>query len=129
MCPEILVADDEPDMVELLSYYLTLRGYHVVTARNGEEALRRIHALHPDLVILDVKMGDTDGFTVCEMLRSDAATASLPVILLTALSGQIPRVAGLSAGADAYLTKPFDPAALLRWVDRLLQTGQGRKAV
>lgn len=65
-------------------------------------------------------MGQTDGLTLCETLRSSAATATLPVILLTALTGQIPRVAGLSAGANVFLTKPFDPIVLLGWVERLL---------
>jgi two-component system, OmpR family, alkaline phosphatase synthesis response regulator PhoP len=119
--PRILVADDEPDMVELLSYTLQQRGYRVITASNGWEALNKARSLHPDLVILDVMMEDMNGFTVCEALRHHPPTASLPVIFLTAVAGQIPRVAGLSAGADDYLTKPFDPATLLQRVEQLLQ--------
>ena len=118
---KVLVVDDEPDIVELVAFIFRKRGHEVVTAGNGCEALTRARAGAPDVIVLDVMLPEMDGFTVCEILRRDPATANVPIILLTARPGELCRVIGLDAGANDYLTKPFSPHELERRVQVLLQ--------
>jgi two-component system alkaline phosphatase synthesis response regulator PhoP len=116
----ILVVDDESDMTELVSYSLRRAGYEVVTAGSGQEALDRVHAQRPDLIILDLMLPDIDGFSVCEILRRDPATAAIPIVILSAWSTHDARHLGLELGALDYLTKPFSPKELVERVRKLL---------
>jgi two-component system phosphate regulon response regulator PhoB len=107
MTPRILIVDDEHDMVELLRLALTDAGFSVSTAANGKEALRKALRAPPDLVVLDLLLPGMNGFSVCEQLRLNPATASVPVLMITVLPGEFPRLVGVEAGANAYLNKPF----------------------
>lgn len=118
---KILVVDDEPDALELVSFNLKAAGYEVVTADNGNEALKRARQHAPDLILLDVMLPEVDGLEVCKLLRRDPATASIPVIMLTAKAAEIDRVLGLELGADDYVTKPFSPRELVLRVKNLLK--------
>ena len=118
---KILVVDDDPDAVELLRFTLKQAGFRVGTAENGVTALRKACSLYPDLILLDLMMPELDGFAVCETLRLDPATASIPIILLTAASSEFVRLTGLDSGATEYMTKPFSPRALIGRVTELLR--------
>ena len=120
MQKRILVVDDDADLVEILCFNLKKAGYAVGTAGNGVEALRKARSLSPDLILLDLMLPELDGFAVCEILRRNAATASIPVIMLTALSSELARVAGLGTGADDYMTKPFSPRRVIARAEELL---------
>ncbi len=121
MKPKILVVDDEPDALELISYNLKSAGYDVVTADDGEEALKKARTTQPALIILDVMLPEVDGLEVCKSLRREAATAAVPIIMLTAKAAEIDRVLGLELGADDYVTKPFSPRELVLRVKALLR--------
>jgi len=123
--PKILVVDDEPDAVELVAFNLKAAGYDVVTAAEGEEALRKARLQVPDLVILDLMLPEVDGLEVCKILRRDPATSSIPIVMLTAKAAEIDRVLGLELGADDYVTKPFSPRELVLRVKNLLSRGRG----
>jgi len=122
---KILIVEDDPDMVELLQTSFTGAGYSVRTATSGAQALATARRSPPDLVLLDLVLPEVNGFTVCEALRRLPATTSVPIILMTALPGEFPRMAGMEAGADAYLRKPFDVEELILRVNELLQPGHG----
>ncbi|MGA9116328.1 MAG: response regulator transcription factor [Bacteroidota bacterium] len=107
----ILVVDDERDIVDLLTYNLGKEGYRVVPAYNGEEAVER--APGADLVILDLMMPAMDGFEACRRIRRNPLTAGLPVIFLTARSGEVDEILGLELGADDYIQKPISPRKLV----------------
>ncbi len=109
---KILVVDDEPDIVELVSYNLRKEGFEVSSASDGEEALSKIRAGNYDLVILDLMLPGIQGTEICRLLRNDPRTQRLPVIMLTAKGEEIDRILGLEIGADDYLTKPFSPREL-----------------
>lgn len=104
----VLVVDDEPKNRELLRDMLELRGYSVDEAANGAEVFDRFAAREPDVVLLDVAMPEVDGLTVCRRLKADAKTAAIPVIMVTAHTDRLDRLAGIEAGANDYLTKPVD---------------------
>lgn len=118
---KILVVDDEPDAVELVEFNLKNAGFEVITAADGAEALKQARATLPDLVVLDLMLPEVDGLEVCKLLRRDAATAGIPIIMLTAKAAEIDRVLGLELGADDYLTKPFSPRELMLRVKGLLR--------
>ncbi len=120
MPPTLLTVDDEPDVVELIRFHLTHAGYEVLTATSGRAALETIRAHRPDLVLLDLMLPDIDGFGVCEILRRQPATATLPIIIVSAWSTLDSRNLGLELGALDYLTKPFSPKTLVERVQRLL---------
>src|SRR5437762_9532574 len=117
MPKKILVVDDDAELVELIGFNLKKAGYAIGTAFNGVEALKKARSILPDLILLDLMLPELDGFAVCEILRRDAATASIPIIMLTALSSELGRLAGLGSGANDYVSKPFSPRLLLTRVE------------
>src|SRR3954463_8920393 len=126
--PKILVVDDEPDAVELIKFNLKAAGYEVLTAADGDEALKKARALLPNLIILDLMLPEVDGLEVCKILRRDQRVSAIPIIMLTAKAAEIDRVLGLELGADDYVTKPFSPRELVLRVKRLLRTGPADEA-
>ena len=117
----MLVVDDDPTVSDVVRRYLEQDGYRVRLAADGPAALAAVRADAPDLVVLDRMLGDMDGLEVCRRLRGNAP--GLPVIMLTALSEEADRVAGLETGADDYLTKPFSPRELVLRVRSVLRRG------
>ncbi len=110
----MLVVDDTPHNVKLLADLLAVKGYAVATAVNGEEALAKVAAEQPDLVLLDVMMPGLSGYDVCRRMRADPATALLPVVLVTSLDPQQERVKGIEAGADDFLLQADQPGRAVR---------------
>ena len=121
---KILVVDDEPEAVELVEFNLKQAGFDVASATDGAEALKKARSLQPSLVVLDLMLPEVDGMEVCKLLRHDPATATIPIIMLTAKAAEIDRVLGLELGADDYVTKPFSPRELVLRVKSLLRRGQ-----
>jgi len=119
--PRILVVDDEPEAVELVEFNLQQAGFEVLSAADGAEALKKARAAAPNLIVLDLMLPEIDGLEVCKILRRDPATASLPILMLTAKAAEIDRVLGLELGADDYLTKPFSPRELVLRIRKILQ--------
>ena len=118
---KILVVDDTPRNVKLLEDVLTVKGYAVVTAASGAEALGKVDSERPDLVLLDVVMPGMSGYEVCRKIRENPATEMLPVVMVTALDPNLERVKGIEAGADDFLTKPINQAELLARIRSLLR--------
>ncbi|HAL56172.1 MAG TPA: DNA-binding response regulator [Bacteroidetes bacterium] len=116
----ILVVDDETDILELLKYNLEKEGFHVLTARDGKEALNKIKQ-RPDLVVLDIMMTEMDGWEVCKTIRRNPATSSIPIIFLTARDSEVDEVTGLELGADDYIRKPVKVRTLIARVKRRLK--------
>jgi DNA-binding response OmpR family regulator len=121
MWSRVLIVEDEPDIRELVVHHLKREGYQVSAASSGEEALRQVQAVPPDLVLLDLMMPAMDGLEVCRRLRQDPATVSLPIVMLTAKGDEVDRVLGLEIGADDYIVKPFSPKELLARVRAVLR--------
>ena len=119
--PKILVVDDTPRNVKLLADLLSVKGYGVITAASGREALTLLETAQPDLALLDVVMPEMSGYEVCQKIRASERTAMLPVIMVTALDPAEERVKGIDAGADDFLTKPINQAELLARVKSLLR--------
>jgi two-component system, OmpR family, alkaline phosphatase synthesis response regulator PhoP len=116
--PHVLVVDDEPRIVEIVRDYLADAGYRVSTARSGDEALRHVRSITPDLVVLDLGLPGMDGLDVTRALRQ---TSRVPIIVLTARTDEADRVAGLELGADDYVVKPFSPRELLARIRAVLR--------
>jgi adenylate cyclase len=119
--PRILIADDQPMNVDILQTRLAVHGYEILTAADGEEALEVARTQLPDLILLDIMMPKTDGLEVCRLLKGDAALPFMPIIMVTAKADTKDIVAGLEMGADEYLTKPVDQAALVARVKSMLR--------
>lgn len=116
----VLIVDDDPLILRVVTTVLDLEAYEVVTAETAEVAMKLLPERAVDVVVSDVMMPGIDGFELCEWIRSDEATAHLPVVLLTARDGDQDRVRGREVGGDAYLSKPFSPLDLIETIDRLL---------
>ena len=116
----VLVADDDEDILQLVSFRLERAGYTVVTAADGQQALAAARQHQPDLAVLDVMMPGLNGYEVTRQLRADPATAAIPVILLTARVQEADVSRGFEAGADDYLRKPFSPQELRSRVQAIL---------
>ena len=114
----ILVVDDEPNIVELATMYLEQEGYRVESAFDGAQALEKIQALEPSLVVLDLMLPEVDGFEVCRQTR---VNSDVPIIMLTARDDDVDKIVGLELGADDYLTKPFNPRELVARVKAILR--------
>ena len=108
----VLLVDDNPDLLALLSMSIEAAGFSVTTATTGPDALKRGREL-PDLIVLDLVLPELDGFTVCQTLKTNRATASIPIIVMTGLASEDNRLAGLDCGANDYVTKPFAPDELI----------------
>jgi len=127
---KILVVDDEEDILNFLEMVLTEKGYEVVTAAGGHEALTRVQIERPDLVLLDVMMPQMDGWEVLKLLRVDEGTAQVPVAMLSARTEARDRVQGLQEGAIDYICKPFSLQELLGKIEAIFeQAAEQRKAV
>jgi len=120
MRKRVLVVEDDTEMVDLLRFNLQKAGFAIATAADGIEALKKVRSLAPDLILLDLMLPELDGFSVCEILRQDPDTASIPIIMLTALSNELARMTGLASGANDYFSKPFSPRQLVSRVKDLL---------
>jgi len=120
------VVDDDQDMAELLTGVLRDSGHSVVVARNGLDALHLSRRHLPDLILLDLMLGDMDGFSVCQQLRSQRSTKSIPVVIMSALAGEMARLNSLESGAVDFLGKPFRRDEIVRLVDHLLTSGRER---
>lgn len=114
---KILAVDDEPELTDLLTYHLVRAGHNVRTAANGWEAIHAVRASRPDMILLDLMLPDLDGFGVCEILRRDPATATIPIIIVSAWASDDSRNLGLELGALDYITKPFSPQELVERVN------------
>lgn len=126
---KVLIVDDEPDILEIVSYNLIKEGYHIDTAKNGLEALDRVAIFKPDLVILDIMMPKMTGVEVCKVLRSNPEYNDMLIIFLTALSDEASQIKGLETGADDYVNKPISPKVLISRVNavfRRLQKEDGK---
>ncbi len=117
---KILVVDDEIYIVHILDFSLGMEGYEVLTALDGEQALEKARAEHPDLVVLDIMMPKLDGYETCKMLKADPKTKDIPVILLSAKGRNVDQKVGFEVGADDYITKPFSPRKLVERINTIL---------
>jgi DNA-binding response OmpR family regulator len=117
----ILVVDDEPDQLEVVRAILSDVGYSVETTTNGFDALKMVEKSLPGLIIVDANMPKMNGFALCESLRKGAATAGVPIIMLTGLVGNLSRMNGLLHGASAYVTKPYKINELVEKVKELMK--------
>jgi DNA-binding response OmpR family regulator len=124
MNTRILIVEDDPDIAELVARYLERAGFQTERAANGREALQTVAARLPDLLVLDLMLPHVDGIEICRSLRANAATASLPIIMLTARADESERIVGLELGADDYLAKPFSPGELVARVRAVLRRAQ-----
>jgi Response regulators consisting of a CheY-like receiver domain and a winged-helix DNA-binding domain len=118
---KVLLVEDQTDLLELLRVQFKEEGFATATAADGVEAVRKARALAPDLIVLDVMLPRLDGFAVCELLRKDAATKHIPIIMVSGLTGQLPRCAGIEAGATDFVTKPVTPQTLVARVRQIFE--------
>ncbi len=121
MAQTVLVIDDERDLLELIAHHLKGAGFEVLTAARGAEGARLAAERHPDLILLDIMLPDVQGTDILRRLRQDQATASIPVIFLTARGEEVDRVVGFELGAEDYVVKPFSPRELTLRVKALLR--------
>src|SRR5215203_778171 len=117
----ILVAEDDPDIGSLLDHYLKKAGFLATVVASGRDVMPQIKRETPDLVILDLMLPGLDGLQLCRAIRADAATAAIPIIMLTAKGEESDRIIGLELGADDYITKPFSPNEVVARIKALLR--------
>jgi len=118
---KVLIADDEPDILEILKYNVSSEGYEVITAKDGDEAIEKAKRTQPDLVVLDVMMPRKTGVEVCQILRAQPAFKDTLIMFLTALNDETTQVKGLETGADDYVSKPVSPKVFLSRVNALFR--------
>lgn len=123
MTEKVLIVDDEKPIVEILKYNLEKEGYRVVTAFDGEEALKMVETESPDVIVLDIMLPKKDGFTVCREIRS---SRDIPIIMLTAKEMEMDKVLGLELGADDYVTKPFSAREVTARIKAILRRSKVR---
>lgn len=123
----ILVVDDSPTALRTTSDSLTARGYHVVTAADGQTALQLVPETQPDLIVLDIILPKINGFHVCRKLKSDPATAGIKILLLSSKSQASDKFWGQKQGADAYITKPYENTELFQDIEQLLGPAPGQQ--
>jgi two-component system phosphate regulon response regulator PhoB len=121
---KILVVEDEADVLDLLLINLRAAGFTVVTVADGAQALNKARSESPSLIILDLMLPKMSGLEICKVLKSDAATKNIPVIMLTAKAEEVDKIVGLELGADDYVTKPFSPRELILRINRSLRRGK-----
>jgi len=121
MNPKILVADDEPDVLNLVTANLRAAGFDVLQAEDGPSALTAVREQAPGLLILDLMLPGMSGLEICRALKADPATATLPILMLTAKAEEVDRIVGLELGAEDYVTKPFSPRELVLRVKNILK--------
>ena len=120
--PRVLIVEDEPHIVLSLEILLHRAGYETVSAGDGEEAMEIIRRTRPDVVLLDIMLPKRNGYEICRAVKSDAALASIPVIMLTAKGQEVEILKGLELGASAYIAKPFGNAEVLEAVRAALES-------
>lgn len=118
---KVLIADDEPDILEILKYNLSNEGYEVITAKDGDEAVEKARRTQPDLIVLDVMMPKKTGVEVCQLLRAQPAFKETLIIFLTAVNDEGTQIRGLETGADDYISKPISPKVFLSRVNALFR--------
>lgn len=118
---KVLIADDEPDIIEILKYNLEKEGYQVIPARDGAEAIDKAKETHPDLVVLDMMMPKKNGVEVCEILRAQKEFKDTMIMFLTALSDEATQIKSFDTGADDYVTKPISPNVFVSKVNALFR--------
>jgi len=118
---KVLIADDEPDILEILKYNLVNEGYQVYTAKDGDEAIDKARFAHPDLIVLDIMMPKKTGVEVCEILRAQPAFKNTLILFLTALNDEGTQVKGFETGADDYISKPVSPKVFISRVNALFR--------
>ena len=117
---KILVVEDEESLLKLQSILLTIRGYTVEGAMDGQAALEAVETMNPDLILLDIMLPKIDGFEVCRQVKANEATRHIPVVMLTAKKSMEDRVMGKQAGADLYITKPYKSSMVIETIQRFL---------
>src|SRR2546426_1994487 len=123
---KILIIEDESDVADLLTLNLRKAGYRVSTAADGASGLHKVRDDRPDFVILDLMLPKMSGLELCRILKSDAATAQVPILMLTAKAEEIDRIVGLEFGADDYVTKPFSPREIVLRIRAILRRSEGK---
>jgi len=118
---KILIADDEPDIVEIISFHLHKAGYEVMSAKDGSEAIEKAKQFNPDCIILDIMMPKRNGFEVCEYLRSNKQFDKTLIVLLTALNDEASHIKGLELGGDDFVNKPISPKVLVSRITALFR--------
>jgi two-component system, OmpR family, alkaline phosphatase synthesis response regulator PhoP len=121
---KILMVDDEEDLLELVNYNLKKNGYIIDTVTTGEDALEQVRTSSPDLILLDLMLPGIDGLDVCRIVKNDAKTSHIPIIMISAKGEEADIVIGLEIGADDYITKPFSPRILAARVKSVLRRGR-----
>src|SRR5213083_104621 len=123
----ILIIEDETDVADLLSLNLRKAGFRVSTAGDGASGLQKARDDRPDFIILDLMLPKMSGLEVCRILKSDAATARMPILMLTAKAEEIDRIVGLEFGADDYVTKPFSPREVVLRIRAIMRRGETKQ--
>lgn len=118
---KILVVDDEPDVLDLVTYNLGQAGFQTLTAADGADALRKARSAMPDLILLDLLLPELDGLEVCKLLRRDPKTSAIPIMMVSAKASEMDRIVGLELGAVDYVPKPFSPRELVLRVKKRLE--------
>lgn len=124
---KIFVIEDEPDILEVIEFYLAREGYRVLSSRDGEAGLEAIAKENPDLVLLDLMLPGLDGIEICRRLKTDPVTRPIPIVMVTAKGEESDVVLGLGVGADDYICKPFSPREMLARVQAVLRRGPLRE--